>query len=94
MKLTIGFGKSVTRYHLPFLLGRDHLKVKMIYSRTKKEDLENTYKPQGIEFSNELFVLLNGPDIQLISICTAHNSHCPSYWPPVKTYASSIKKAR
>jgi predicted dehydrogenase len=78
MKLTIGFigfGKSVTRYHLPFLLVRDHIKVKMIYSRTKKEELENTYKPQGIEFTNELDVLLNDPDIQLISICTAHNSH-------------------
>jgi predicted dehydrogenase len=78
MKLTIGFigfGKSVTRYHLPFLLGRDHIQVKMIYSRTKKVELENTYKPHGIEFTNELDVLLNDSDIQLISICTAHNSH-------------------
>lgn len=78
MKLTIGFigfGKSVTRYHLPFLLERDHIQVKMIYSRTKKEDLENTYRRYGIEFTNELDVLLNDPDIQLISICTAHNSH-------------------
>jgi predicted dehydrogenase len=78
MKLTmgfIGFGKSVTRYHLPYLLVRDHVKVKKIYSRTKKEEIENTYKTHGIEFTYELNELLNDAEIQLISICTAHNSH-------------------
>jgi predicted dehydrogenase len=61
MKLTmgfIGFGKSVIRYHLPYLLVRDHVKVKKIYSRTKKEELENTYKTHGIEFTYELNELL------------------------------------
>lgn len=69
----IGFGKTVNRYHLPYVLLRENIDVKMIYSRTKKEELEATY--EGIQFTQELEPLLQDPEIKLVSVCTSHNSH-------------------
>nr|WP_263324749.1 oxidoreductase [Neobacillus sp. Marseille-Q6967] len=71
----IGFGKSTNRYHLPYVLTRDHIQVKMIYSRTRKPELEEQYREHGILFTDELNSLLNDKEIQLISICTSHSSH-------------------
>ncbi|WP_026692344.1 oxidoreductase [Peribacillus kribbensis] len=71
----IGFGKSANRYHLPYVLLRDRLEVKMIYSRTRKRDLESKYLDSGIVFTDKLDEILHDPDIQLVSICTSHASH-------------------
>lgn len=74
--LTIGFignGKSTNRYQLPYVLTRKNIKVKTIYARNinKKE----WGRVEGIIYTDDLNSLLNDPDIQLISICTCHDSH-------------------
>lgn len=74
--LTIGFignGKSTNRYQLPYVLTRKNIKVKTIYARNiNKKDWKRV---AGIGYTDDLDSLLNDPDIQLISICTRHDSH-------------------
>lgn len=74
--LTMGFignGKSTNRYQLPFVLTRKNIKVKTIYARNlNKQDWPRV---DGINYTEDLDSLLNDPDIQLISICTRHDSH-------------------
>jgi len=71
----IGFGKSTTRYHLPYVLIRKNIKVKMIYSRSHKKELENNYKKYNIEFTDELNHLLDDKEIKLVTICTPPSTH-------------------
>lgn len=74
--LTIGYignGKSTNRYHLPFSLNRENLKVKTIYARNPgKGEWE---KAPGILYTDELEMLMNDEEIQLIVICTHIDSH-------------------
>ncbi len=74
--LTIGYignGKSTNRYHLPFVLQRDNIKVKTIYQRNPKN--EKWDRIQGVNYTSNLDELLNDDEIQLIVICTTVNSH-------------------
>jgi predicted dehydrogenase len=71
----IGFGKSANRYHLPYVLNRDNLEVKKIYSRTRKRDLEANYQKYNIDFTTDINEILEDQEIQLVSICTSHASH-------------------
>ncbi|MDO4536507.1 MAG: oxidoreductase [Clostridium perfringens] len=74
--LTIGYignGKSTNRYHLPFVLQRDNIKVKTIYQRNLKN--EKWDRIQGVNYTSNLDELLNDEEIQLIVICTTNNSH-------------------
>ena len=78
MKLNIGFigfGKSTTRYHLPYLLIRENINVKKIFNRKRKLELEENYKNTNIEFTENIIDILNDEDIKLVSICTPPNSH-------------------
>ena len=74
--LTMGFignGKSTNRYQLPFVLTRKNIKVKTIYARNlNKHDWSRV---AGINYTDDLDSLLNDPEIQLISVCTRHDSH-------------------
>lgn len=74
--LTIGFignGKSTNRYQLPFVLTRKNIKVKTIYARNlNKKDWSRV---PGINYTDDLDSLLNDPEVQLISICTRHDTH-------------------
>jgi predicted dehydrogenase len=74
--LTIGYignGKSTNRYHLPFSLNRDHLKVKTIYARhPEKTEWE---KVPGVLYTDNLAALMNDDDIQLVVVCTHTESH-------------------
>jgi len=74
--LTIGFignGKSTNRYQLQYVLTRKNIKVKTIYARNiNKKEWDRV---EGIIYTDDLNSLLNDPDIQLISICTRHDSH-------------------
>ncbi|WNS45293.1 Gfo/Idh/MocA family oxidoreductase [Paenibacillus sp. MMS20-IR301] len=69
----IGNGKSTNRYHLPFALNRDHLKVKTIYARTlgKKE----WDAIPGVTYTDDLEAVMNDPEIGLIVVCTHTDSH-------------------
>ncbi len=74
--LTIGYignGKSTNRYHLPFVLQRENIKVKTIYRRNPDHD--NWDKIKGVHYTSDLNELLQDEEIQLIVICTKHDSH-------------------
>ncbi|QOS78995.1 Gfo/Idh/MocA family oxidoreductase [Paenibacillus sp. JNUCC31] len=74
--LTIGYignGKSTNRYHLPFSLNRDHLKVKTIYARNP--DKAEWDKAPGIYYTKDIANVMNDEEIQLIVICTHTESH-------------------
>ena len=78
MKLNIGiigFGKSANRYHLPFILNRENIKVKTIYNRSRKIELENEYKDRDINFTNNINQLLEDESIKLVTICTSGDTH-------------------
>lgn len=74
--LTIGFignGKSTNRYHLPFVMQRENIKVKTIYQRNPEN--ESWKRIAGVIYTSNLNELLNDKDIQLIVVCTRHDSH-------------------
>lgn len=71
----IGFGKSTNRYHLPYLMIREHIRVKTVYNRRRKPELEERYEGKGIAFTDRLEELLDDPDIHLVSITTPHATH-------------------
>ncbi|MGG5317640.1 oxidoreductase [Enterococcus sp. AZ072] len=72
----IGFGKSATRYHIPYLLTRkDKIRVKKIYSPIVNKEL---IEPLGLErtrFCETLEELLTSTDVEMITICTPPTTH-------------------
>jgi predicted dehydrogenase len=74
--LTIGYignGKSTNRYHLPFVLQRENIKVKTVYQRNP--NTESWKRIEGVNYTSDLDELLNDKDIELIVVCTRHDSH-------------------
>ncbi len=74
--LTIGYignGKSTNRYHLPFVLQRKNIKVKTIFQRDSSH--ESWKRIPGVNYTSNLKELLNDREIQLIVVCTRHDSH-------------------
>lgn len=74
--LTIGYignGKSTNRYHLPYVLLRDHIKVKTIYN--PRISHEKWKKAEGIVYTTDLNELLCDPEIGLVVICTVQKYH-------------------
>lgn len=74
--LTIGYignGKSTNRYHLPFVLQRENIKVKTIYRRSPERDQWDHIA--GVHYTSDLEELLQDDEIQLIVICTKYDSH-------------------
>ncbi|MBB1202063.1 oxidoreductase [Enterobacteriaceae bacterium 89] len=71
----IGFGKSTTRYHLPFVLNRkDTWHVAHIYRRSAKPE-EQHPQYQHIHFTSDLDEVLNDPQVKLVVVCTHADSH-------------------
>lgn len=68
----IGNGKSTNRYHLPFALKAEHVKVKTIYSRHENSDWD---KIPGVNYTTNLEDIWNDPDIQLVAICLPNSLH-------------------
>lgn len=72
----IGFGKSATRYHLPYVLARKaQFKVKRIYDRLRNPQREQEAAYQGIDFTGDIEDILNDAEISLVTICTHPDSH-------------------
>lgn len=72
----IGFGKSTTRYHLPYVLVRkDKFHVAHIFRRREKPELEQQPQYQHIHFTSELDEVLNDPQVRLVIVCTHADSH-------------------
>ncbi|NMI03418.1 Gfo/Idh/MocA family oxidoreductase [Paenibacillus sp. SZ31] len=74
--LTVGYignGKSTNRYHLPFALNHDHVKVKTIYARNL--DKTEWDRVPDVQYTSDLDVLMNDDEIQLVVVCTHPESH-------------------
>jgi predicted dehydrogenase len=72
----IGFGKSATRYHLPYVLARKNkFNVKCIFDINRKPEVESRDIYQHISFTSELNDILNDPEISLVTVCTHPDSH-------------------
>ncbi|ENZ4571035.1 oxidoreductase [Escherichia coli] len=71
----IGFGKSTTRYHLPYVLNRkDSWHVAHIFRRhAKPEEQAPIYS--HIHFTSDFDEVLNDPDVKLVVVCTHADSH-------------------
>jgi len=71
----IGFGKSTTRYHLPYVLNRkDRWHVAHIFRRSVKPQ-EQHPQYQHIHFTSDLDEVLNDPQVKLVIVCTHADSH-------------------
>jgi predicted dehydrogenase len=71
----IGFGKSTTRYHLPYVLHRkDRWHVAHIYRRSAKPE-EQAPQYSHIHFTSDLDEVLNDPQVRLVIVCTHADSH-------------------
>lgn len=74
--LTVGYignGKSTNRYHLPFALNSDFLKVKAVYARNPEKSEWD--KIQGVRYTNEIDTIMNDEEIQLVVVCTPVEAH-------------------
>ncbi|MGV3322354.1 Gfo/Idh/MocA family oxidoreductase [Streptococcus hyovaginalis] len=71
----IGNGKSTNRYHIPFILKTGKFKVKTIYNRSIKDDWA---KVEGADYTTDLDVLLNDPEIELVVVTTPLANHYES----------------
>lgn len=72
----VGFGKSATRYHIPYLLTRkDKINIKKIYSPLVDSNLIESLGLQETIFCETLEELLESTDIEMISICTPPTTH-------------------
>ncbi|MDY3025007.1 MAG: Gfo/Idh/MocA family oxidoreductase, partial [Streptococcus hyovaginalis] len=71
----IGNGKSTNRYHMPFILKTGKFKVKTIYNRSLKNNWD---KVEGAEYTTDLDVLLNDPEIELVVVTTPLANHYES----------------
>lgn len=71
----IGFGKSTTRYHLPYVLNRKETwHVAHIYRRRAKPE-EQSPQYSHIHFTSDLDEVLNDPQVKLVVVCTHADSH-------------------
>lgn len=71
----IGFGKSTTRYHLPYVLTRKaSWHVAHIFRRHPKPE-EQSPQYAHIHFTSDLDEVLNDPEVKLVIVCTHADSH-------------------
>ena len=72
----VGFGKSATRYHLPYVLQRrDTFAVRTIFDITRRPDIEQEEAYQGIRFTSDLNDILHDESITLVTLCTPPQTH-------------------
>lgn len=75
----IGFGKSVCRYHLPYVERRpDKVKVKYIYRRAEDVEREGTESEKWypeITFTTNLDLVMNDPEVNLIVVNAPNAFH-------------------
>ena len=71
----IGFGKSTTRYHLPYVLNRKNSwHVAHIFHRNARPE-EQAPQYSHIHFTSDLDEILNDPQVKLVIVCTHADSH-------------------
>lgn len=74
--LTIGYvgnGKSTNRYHLPFVLLRENIKVKTIFSPDVNTPVWE--KKEDIYYTDKVEELMNDDVVKVIVVCTTQHFH-------------------
>ena len=71
----IGFGKSTTRYHLPYVLNRKDSCMSRIFFRRHAKPEEQAPIYSHIHLTSDLDEVLNDPDVKLVVVCTHADSH-------------------
>lgn len=69
----IGSGKSVHRYHLPYVLQRKQFRVKTIYSPHAKSTVWD--KVEYVNYSENEMDVLNDSEIDMVVVCTTVETH-------------------
>lgn len=71
----IGFGNSVRRYHLPFVLCKDNVKVKYIYRLASEVNPALEARYSGITFTSDLSDIEKDNEVNLVVINTPDRFH-------------------
>jgi len=71
----VGFGKSATRYHLPYLLARKNIGVKYIVDPNNLASLHEKYEDYGIKFVETVEDAMSDDEVQLLTLCTPPSTH-------------------
>ncbi|MDR0298165.1 MAG: Gfo/Idh/MocA family oxidoreductase [Streptococcaceae bacterium] len=73
----VGFGKSTNRYHIPFVKTRENIAIKRVFVPSLDERAEErvALEAAGTEFTTDLSVIKNDPEIDLVVIVTPAPFH-------------------
>ncbi|RYL92805.1 oxidoreductase [Sporolactobacillus sp. THM7-4] len=71
----IGFGKSATRYHIPYIKQRKNIWIKKIFDPNLDINKKRKINLTDTVFIDKLDNILEDPDISLITICTPPSTH-------------------
>lgn len=71
----MGFGKSAKRYHIPYVLEREMLQIKTVFTPNYTKADMDEYQQYGISFTKNIMDVLEDTEIELVSICTPPASH-------------------
>ncbi len=83
----IGFGVSTREYHIPYLEGRDDLKIKAVFRRQEDVAQYAAYESHypELRFTADLNEILDDPAVDLVVICAPDRFHV--------TYAQQVLNA-
>ena len=75
----IGFGVSVREYHIPYVEGREDIRVKYVFRRAEDAPQFAVYEPFYPEliFTSDLDQVLGDPEIDLVVVNTPDQFHVP-----------------
>lgn len=75
----IGFGVSVREYHLPYVEGRDDIRVKYVFRREEDIPQFAEYEPfyPEITFTTDLDRVLGDPEVDLVVVNAPDRFHVP-----------------
>ena len=68
----IGFGVSVREYHIPYVEGREDIRVKYVFRRAEDVPQFAAYEPfyPEMTFTSDLDQVLGDPEIDLVVVNT------------------------
>lgn len=75
----IGFGVSVREYHIPYVEGREDIRVKYVFRRAEDAPQFAVYEPfyPELTFTSDLDQVLGDPEIDLVVVNTPDQFHVP-----------------
>ena len=73
----IGFGVSVREYHIPYVEGREDIRVKYVFRRAEDAPQFAEYEPfyPELTFTSDLDRVLNDPEVSLVVVNTPDQFH-------------------